>query len=233
MADRGAITDLEKRKHDAQDERRRLEQARQDLIDRHGAWAQKRRHHLHALIADLNDKIRRLTRRIKRRRAGGPTVMYDSVTVSRIPSDAPAVAGYVNGIFTTWPAILQRFPRARKLSIAVTSSANADTLDIEPGNATPSSAVAWIRRQKDRGVKRPVVYANVSTMPLVLNVLRNAGIGRESVRVWTAHYGRGEHICGPQCGFGFSTEADGTQWIERHDLNLDINKLTPDFFGGG
>lgn len=233
MADRGAIADLEKRKHAEQDERRRLERARQELIDRDGDWAQQRRRSLHAKIADANDFIKRLARRIRRLRKGGPTVMYDSVDVSRIPADAPAVAGYVNGIFTTWPDILRKFPHARKLSIAVTSAANADCLDIEPGNATPANAVAWYRRQRQRGVKRPVMYANVSTMPLVLNVLRNAGIGREAVRVWTAHYGRGEHLCGPKCGFGMPTVADGTQWIERHDLNLDINVLQPDFFGRG
>lgn len=166
----------------------------------------------------------------KARKPDGPTVMYDSVDVSRIPANAEAVAGYVNGIFTTWPEIQRRFPKAKKLSIAVTSSANAECLDIEPGNATPKDGPAWVKRQKARGVKRPVVYANVSTMPTVLAELARAGISRNEVRVWTAHYGKGKHICGPQCGFGMKTVADGTQWIEDKSRNLDINELKPDFF---
>lgn len=170
-------------------------------------------------------------KRIEDARSKGPTVMYDSIDVSRIPSDAEAVAGYVNGRWATWEEVKRRFPKAKKLSIAVTSSADADCLDIEPGNATPSDAPGWVKRQIARGVKRPVVYANRSQMPAVLTVLERAGFERDDYRVWTAHYGQGKHLCSDSCySTKLGTEADATQWVEDKSRNLDINLLKPSFF---
>ena len=154
-------------------------------------------------------------------------VMYDSVDPSQIPSDATAVAGYVNG---HWPTFSQltRF-HANRLSIAVNASADAACLDVETGDATPAQAPEWVRRQIARGEKRPVVYANRSTMPAVLEELHRAGIQRSAVRLWTAHYGF-LHLCSSQaCGAGF--EADATQWTQTAlGRNLDESILNATFF---
>jgi hypothetical protein len=83
-----------------------------------------------------------------------------------------------------------------------------------------------------RGLQRPVVYASVSTMnENILPVLSQAGIARANVRLWSAHYEAGEHICGPSsCGL-LSVDADGTQWSDNAlGLVLDQSLLADDFF---
>jgi hypothetical protein len=138
----------------------------------------------------------------------------------------------VGGAWPTFHILIARFPRAQRLSIAVNSDENAQCLDIEPGDASPADAPAWVKRQRARGVKRPVVYASVSAMDTVLGELEAHGIDRGEVRIWTAHYGHGKHRCGPHtCGEMHRTTADATQW--RDDAlgrTLDESTLSESFF---
>jgi hypothetical protein len=65
----------------------------------------------------------------------------------------------------------------------------------------------------------------------VLPVLSQAKIARSSVRLWSAHYGLGEHICGPSSCGALSTEADGTQWTSSAlGRVLDESELLATFF---
>lgn len=163
--------------------------------------------------------------------APGPTVMYDSVTLSAIPADAPAVAGYTSGRFPTFPQIPRRWPNAKHLSIAVSSTHDAECLDVEPGDATPAVAAGWVRRQQARGIKRPVVYCSVSAAPGLLATLAKAGISRSEIRLWTAHYTFREHRCSSACGFGFTGTADATQWTDKAlGRNLDQSLVGPGFW---
>jgi peptidoglycan hydrolase-like protein with peptidoglycan-binding domain len=160
-------------------------------------------------------------------------VMYDSIDISQIPLNAAAVAGYVDGQWPTYSQLAARFPHAQRLSIAVTASADADCLDIEPGDATVSSAAGWYNRQKARGLAVPVFYCSVSTMNAdLVPAINAAGIPRSSVRLWSAHYGAGEHICGPATCRLLSTPADGTQYTDAAlGRNLDASLLLGSFFG--
>jgi hypothetical protein len=55
---------------------------------------------------------------------------------------------------------------------------------------------------------------------------------RAAVRLWSAHYGLGEHICGPNSCGQLSIDADGTQWTSTAmGRNLDQSLLRTDFFG--
>src|SRR5208282_905426 len=156
-------------------------------------------------------------------------IMYDAITPSLIPADAVAVAGYVGGNWVTYPELLARFPNANVLSIAINSSETAQCLDIEAGDAVPSDAPAWVLRQK---TPRPCLYASVSAMNGLLAILDTAGISRASVRLWSAHYGQGEHICGPATCKQMSVTADGTQWTDSaNGVSLDQSLLNNDFFG--
>lgn len=158
--------------------------------------------------------------------------MYDAVTVANIPKDAPAVAGYVGGRFPTFPTLVKQFPDAHKLSIAVASNQDAECVDCEPGDVPPHLVPGWVKRQQKRGVQRPVVYASVSAMPGVLNELKANGIGRDQVRLWTAHYTFKPHLCSSKCWRGFNTTADATQWTDKSmGKSLDESLLTPTFFG--
>src|SRR6266496_4930094 len=100
-------------------------------------------------------------------------LMFDATDVTNIPKDAFAVAGYVGGRWPTYPSLVVKFPKAKKLSIAVNAGQRAQCLDIEKGDAVPSQVPAWI---KDRATGFPVLYASISQMPAVLAELKKASI---------------------------------------------------------
>ena len=71
-------------------------------------------------------------------------------------------------------------------------------------------------------------------MDALVTALGGAGISRAEVRLWSAHYGQGKHICGPgTCGY---PAADGTQWTDtapgRNGSEIDESLLKDGFFGG-
>jgi peptidoglycan hydrolase-like protein with peptidoglycan-binding domain len=158
--------------------------------------------------------------------------MFDSVDVSTLPAGKDfAYAGYVDGHFATYPKLKVKFPHSNLLSIAVFAHDDADCLDVEQGDATPAQAPAWVKRQK---APRPCLYASVSVMDSLISTLDRAGIARGSVRLWSAHYGNGEHICGPKTCNLTKTLMDGTQWTDHaRGISLDQSLLHDDFFGGG
>jgi hypothetical protein len=159
--------------------------------------------------------------------------LYDSVTEDQIPSDAKYIAAYVDGGYANYARVRLLFPSALVMSITITAAIDADCLDVELGDALPDSVVPWVARQHARGITRPVVYANAYTMKTsVIPLLESAGITQSQVRLWSAHYGTGEHICGPDTCTAVSLSVDGTQWTENAmGRNLDQSTLLPSFFG--
>lgn len=153
-------------------------------------------------------------------------VMFDTVTVSQVPSLAntsrDAVAGYIDGRFKDEAELVHAFPHAHHLSIAVFASDDADCLDIETGDAQPEQAPGWYLRQVKRGVWRPCLYANRSTMPAVESTMAQAGIHRELFRLWVADFTDTPHL---PAGF------DACQWTD-HALgrNLDESLCLDSFF---
>ena len=162
--------------------------------------------------------------------------MYDSAENNQFPANPQAVAGYVDGGIGDQPNyqwLVGHFPHAHHLSIALYPSHDADCLDVERGAASPDSAAAWYAGQVARGITRPCLYASADAMESdILPIIKAAGFPREKVRLWSAHYGQGEHICGPRsCGL-MSIDADGTQWTSNAmGRNLDQSILNDNFFG--
>lgn len=189
----------------------------------------------HAKVAKREARAMRylkgLLRKERRARRQAPKVMFDDVTVDLIPAKAEAVAGYVGGSFTTWPQIVARFPHAHKLSIAVNTSEDARCLDVEPGDANPADAPAWLRRQQKRNPHSvPVIYASISAMPEVVAAMKRAGIKRDEYLLWSAHYTFHAHLCGPKT-CGYATKCDATQWTDTAlGRSLDESLLSPEFF---
>lgn len=181
----------------------------------------------------LNAGRRRELRELEAKRRPGKTiVMYDTITLETVPPNPEAVAGYVDGKWPTYSELVKRYPKAQHLSIAVFPRNDAQCLDVEPGDATPEQAPAWVRRQHKRGIKRPVVYTSISAMPHLLSILARAGIPRTQVRVWTAHYSFKPHLCSAKCGYGFTGTADATQWTDKAlgGRNLDESLCSGSFF---
>lgn len=162
--------------------------------------------------------------------------MFDTAQNSQFPAGGAAYAGYVDGGVGDQPNhahVVAAFPAAHHMSIALFAGHDADCLDVEPGAARPSDIPGWHARQVRRGIARPVIYASASAMDTgVLPVLVSAGIARARTRLWTAHYGLGEHVCGPGSCKALRIPADGTQWTSSAmGRVLDQSLLLGDFFG--
>jgi hypothetical protein len=159
--------------------------------------------------------------------------MYDSIHVSALPNGADAYAGYVDGRWPTFAALKHRFSGsgAHLLSIAVFASGDADCLDIEPGDAANAQAPGWVKRQLAGGAARPCLYTSAGNVDALVTMLTGAGLPRAKVRLWSAHYGQGSHICGPgTCGLTRHA-CDGTQWTDAvRGGSLDESVLLRDFF---
>ena len=134
--------------------------------------------------------------------------MADSINTVALPEGMDAYAGYVNGAWPTYPQIVERFPKALHLSIAVNATARADCLDVERGDATPGDIPGWMAGWQPGNTRLPVLYCSAAAAGDVIDAARAT---RGSYLLWTAHYTGVEHICGPgTCGF---PQADGTQWL--------------------
>jgi hypothetical protein len=164
--------------------------------------------------------------------------MADSAESLSLPAGLPAYASYVDGGIGDQPnyeRVCAAHPGARHLSIALSAAHNADCLDVEPGAASPPDFPQWYARQLARGISRPVVYASVAAMREgILPMLAVHDIPRAMVRLWTAHYGQGEHVCGPKTCGELAVDADGTQWTDAYRTPggvVDMSLLADGFFG--
>jgi hypothetical protein len=171
---------------------------------------------------------------------GGKTMiqMADSI----VPENLPEVYGnylvYVDGDWPTAGPVRRMFSGARLLTMTVKGGISAaDGCDCEKGDLTVPQAVAWASARLNGGAWRPVLYADASTMVDVLGYLPTAGIARERVRLLSAHYGEGNHVCGPAtCKWpGITVAMDGTQWTDAAagvgGTKIDLSTLNDDFFG--
>lgn len=198
--------DIEKRiqrRKKLRNKKHRLHQGRQAQREAHAVRSLRRR----------VDKVRELR--------ALPRIQYDSVSVGNIPHDAAAAAYYVNGRFANEAAVKRQAPNAKYTSIAVNTDAIADSLDIEPGNATIADAPAWFRKFKlARPGKKPIFYCSASDADALVATLKHAFIERSAYILWTAHY-IGKHFCGEGCEFAKSAgRVDATQFT-TNDETLD------------
>lgn len=150
-------------------------------------------------------------------------IMYDSIQVSAIPADAKAVAGYVGGSWPDFSPLVKRFPTALHKSVAVNSGEDADILDVETGDASPSQAPAWVNRQLSRGLKLPGIYANASTMTAVQTALNAAKIARTNYVLWVASWNNTADV---------PTGFEAHQFIDHgpNGENIDISACDPSFW---
>lgn len=165
--------------------------------------------------------------------------MPDSINVDNLPDGYFAYLGYVDGalIPPTVAKLRAKFPGAVIVGLTTTGGTlAADGCDCENGDLSPSSAAGWVAQKLATGYKRPILYASVSTMVTVLQIMADLGIPRSTVRLLSAHYGVGEHICGPDsCAYpGVTGPMDGTQWTDSYPgvngAAIDMSLLQDSFF---
>jgi hypothetical protein len=158
--------------------------------------------------------------------------MYDSITISSIPKTAQYAAGYVGGLWPTYSSLRKELPNATLLSVAVSPAEDAECLDVENGDATIADVYAWLIRQRHvNGIARPVIYIQAGNVDKLMLTMNANLFSRDSYRLWSAHYGQGNHVCGPATCKECSTAVDGTQWTDTADgKNLDQSSLLPTFF---
>lgn len=105
------------------------------------------------------------------------TEMVDSDTAT-YPDGVQYIAAYVDGSRTgqNYYIARNRNPQAKFLLVSAVGDADADVIDIEPGNVwPPANAVDWTIRQRSLG-KNPGYYCNTSTQQDVLNAYAARGV---------------------------------------------------------
>jgi hypothetical protein len=172
--------------------------------------------------------------------------MPDSTIVANLPDGYPAYLGYIDGDFDTAAELAKRFPGAQLVLLTVTGETLgahgvrvSSGADAEPGDLTAAHAVEWMMSSTAIG-ERPVIYASTIGaagygMPAVLDALDRYAIGPHEVRLLSAHYGDGPHICGPATCRLIDVPMDGTQWTTMfkglNGSDVDMSILADDFFG--
>jgi hypothetical protein len=173
--------------------------------------------------------------------------MPDSVTVSNLPAGYSAYLGYADGEFANGAELHAKFPTADLVLLTVTGDTyGCEGCDIEPGNLTAEQGAVWaagfINGAPAGAVpERPVLYASVEGesgygMEEVWQQLAARKIGRAEVRLLSAHYGKGPHICGPDSCGAISIEMDGTQWTDSFATGgpngavIDMSMVVAGFF---
>jgi hypothetical protein len=156
--------------------------------------------------------------------------IYDDVNVDLIPADAEVVAAYAGGIYENLGQARQKFPKAIVISIAISASEEAEVLDIENGDATVDQAPGWVKWQHSRGISLPILYRSVNGIDELVSKMTAAGIPRNEYWIWSAHYGIGSHVCGPNTCKLTKYGCDATQFTDHaHNESLDESVTTPEF----
>jgi len=125
-------------------------------------------------------------------------LMYDSTNPNDIPTNAPMVAGYIDGTTFKWPeSSWSRFPNAVKVRIARRTSTNdGHVLDVEMDIPTVwpinRSIVDWVLMRRRAGVE-PTIYCNqLNDWEPLKRLFTNAGVTWP--QWWVARYDNKKNI---------------------------------------
>jgi len=148
-----------------------------------------------------------------------PYQLYDSVTPSAIPASSQAVAVYSNGHYAASPGQVGK--RGLTLWIDTNgSNPHADVLDVEPGDATPQQAAAWVEQKLNATPNSTaIVYTMRSDWGAVQDAVSHLAWWMPShTKYWIADPTGVPHIV---------PGSQATQWYWGQ--NYDISTALPDF----
>lgn len=137
--------------------------------------------------------------------------MYDAVDVAAIPKDAEIVAGYVDGNFPTYDALVAAFPRAAHVSITTGASGGAGAMvaDCENGDYTPQGAAGWAKGELAAG-RRPCIYYAKSSAGAVATALKSEGIALADVDYWVADWTGQPHLVAGSVATQYASPTTGS-----------------------
>jgi hypothetical protein len=148
-----------------------------------------------------------------------PYLIYDSVTPTAIPQ-GQHVATYADGPYqASWSDVSGR---GDVLWIDVYgNNTGANALDVEPGDATPEVAAAWVRAKLEKDPSsKPIVYTMRSWWPAVTASINGLpGWMHSHVKYWIADPTGYAHVL---------PGADATQWY--WGTSVDITTANPGFW---
>jgi hypothetical protein len=147
-----------------------------------------------------------------------PYLIYDSVTPTAIPH-GPQVATYANGAYAA--SASEVAGRGHVLWIDTNGSdPNANALDVEPGDATPAGAAAWVQAKLNASHNSvAIVYTMISDWQAVRdNVAQLPQWMQSHVRYWIADPTGYPHVL---------PGANATQWYWGN--SYDITTANPGF----
>ena len=147
-----------------------------------------------------------------------PFLIYDSVSPSSIPS-GHQVATYVNGAYAASASAVAG--RGNVLWIDTNGSdTHANALDVEPGDATPAGAAAWVQAKLDASHNSiAIVYTMISDWQAVKDSVAGLPHWMQSqVRYWIADPTGVPHVL---------PGANATQWYWGN--SYDITTANPGF----
>jgi hypothetical protein len=150
-------------------------------------------------------------------------VMFDSVDITHLPGDAEIVAGYVDGEWPTFDQLKAKFPRARRVSIAVSAQREADVLDVEKGDATPQDVPGWVTRMRDLD-RVPIVYTSRVNIGLVDSACNADHVAPPFY--WVADWTGGAHLVS---GSVATQWADGSAKYPGLAKFCDTSSVSPNF----
>lgn len=147
--------------------------------------------------------------------------MYDAVDVAAIPAEAEIVAGYVDGNFPTYDALVAAFPNARHVSITTgaTGGAGAMVADCENGDFTAQGAAAWAKGEIAAG-RRPCIYYARSNAGAVAAALQAEGIPIADVDYWVADWTGQPHLVAGSVATQYASPTTGSGG------NFDVSETT-------
>lgn len=137
--------------------------------------------------------------------------MFDAIIPANLPAGGDAYLGYVDGRWPDYLEIAREHGNVPCYGLSAFGTIGlGQGVDREPGDATTAQAAAYIAAEVHR-VDRPIGYTSRDGAESFVNAVSALGVPRTSWRFLSAHYGAGEHICGPAT-CGCPVQADGTQW---------------------
>jgi hypothetical protein len=147
-----------------------------------------------------------------------PFTMYDSVSPTAVPS-GQKLAAYADGTYqASWAQVAGH---GKVVWIDVTgSNTGCDALDVEPGDATPAGAAAWVSAKLTKTPSsNAIVYTFKSDWGQVIsNVNALPGWMHSHVKYWIADPTGSPHIL---------PGSSATQWY--WGANYDITQASPGF----